>query len=143
MNSNTHRSTVPRLAEAFVPRFALGALAFMLGVGTAAGDTAEDGAAKALIAERCIMCHDMSVITSRHASTEEWHEIINRMIMNGAQVTESEAEEIARYLAKLSSAPQTATGQACGVVAAPEVLTHQSVPRTVHAVLTDMSTPDS
>jgi cytochrome c-type biogenesis protein CcmH/NrfF len=55
--------------------------------------------ARTLVAERCIRCHDLAIVNARHASADEWREIVKRMITNGAQVTETEAEAIVDYLA--------------------------------------------
>ncbi len=120
MNSNSPKAASSRHAMSINTRAALGTptfaiAAFAIAAGASAGaagtsaDQASSEAGKALVAEKCILCHDISIVTSRHASQDEWHEIINRMVMNGAQVTAAEVEEIANYLAKLSAAPQSAS----------------------------------
>jgi cytochrome c2 len=60
----------------------------------------DDEATQALIAERCTRCHVLDTVTARRASPQEWHEIVQRMVMQGAQVSEAEAETIADYLAR-------------------------------------------
>lgn len=86
-----------------------GAVAFSTSV-SANGDSAgtqEDP--KQLVSERCTVCHDISMVTSRHASSEEWHEIVQRMISNGADVSEPQADLIANYLAR-TQGPTTSDG---------------------------------
>jgi cytochrome c-type biogenesis protein CcmH/NrfF len=55
--------------------------------------------ARALVAQRCIRCHDLAIVSARHASADEWREIVQRMITNGAEISETEAEAIVSYLA--------------------------------------------
>ena len=109
MNSNSPKAASSRHAMSINTRAALGTSTFAIAAfafATPAGQASSE-AGKALVAEKCILCHDISIVTSRHASQDEWHEIINRMVTNGAQVTATEIDEIASYLAKLSAAPQS------------------------------------
>ena len=62
----------------------------------AAGDAK---AGEQLFAQRCNGCHVLETVTALRATREEWHEIVERMVMNGAQVTEPEMEAIVSYLA--------------------------------------------
>lgn len=64
---------------------------------------------EALLTERCTRCHDISVVHARRATADEWHEIIERMLTNGAQVSEDEAEAIVGYLAK-TQGPDSSAG---------------------------------
>ena len=69
--------------------------------GTAKSASAGDAApVDQLLTERCTRCHDMSVVSARRASAEEWHQIIERMQTNGAQLSDDEIETIVQYLAK-------------------------------------------
>ena len=56
-------------------------------------------AGKDLVTERCTRCHTIDVIEARHSTAQEWHEIVERMINNGAQVTQEEVDVIVAYLA--------------------------------------------
>ena len=56
-------------------------------------------AGEQLFAQRCNGCHVLETVTALRATREEWHEIVERMVMNGAQVTEPEMEAIVSYLA--------------------------------------------
>jgi cytochrome c2 len=65
-----------------------------------ATEDAGDDAMQALIVERCTRCHVLDTVTARRATPKEWREIIERMVMQGAQVAPDEIETIVSYLAK-------------------------------------------
>jgi cytochrome c2 len=62
--------------------------------------TQDNAPMEELLAQRCTRCHDISIVKARRASAEEWHEIIERMLTNGAQVSDEEIETIVGYLAR-------------------------------------------
>ena len=64
------------------------------------GPDTEEGehAAELLIAQKCVMCHDLVIVTSRQATVDEWKEITARMVSYGAQVSDAEIEAIIDYL---------------------------------------------
>lgn len=86
-----------------------GAVAFSTSVSASGDSAATQEDPKQLISERCTVCHDISMVTSRHGSSEEWHEIVQRMVSNGADVTEPQADLIANYLAR-TQGPAAADG---------------------------------
>lgn len=60
-------------------------------------DTPEN---KALFAEKCSKCHSLDRATSKSHNHKEWQETIQRMReLNGARLTDLEAERVAGYLA--------------------------------------------
>lgn len=68
-------------------------------------------AGKDLVTERCTRCHAIGVIEARQGTAQEWHEIVERMINNGAQVTQEEVDAIVAYLAS-TYAPSSAVAAA-------------------------------
>jgi uncharacterized membrane protein len=62
-----------------------------------------------LLTQRCTRCHELSVVSARRASAEEWRETIERMLTYGAQVSEDEMETIVSYLAR-TQGPQSPAG---------------------------------
>jgi mono/diheme cytochrome c family protein len=72
---------------------------------------AQQQAGKDLVAERCTRCHAIGVIEARQGTAQEWHEIVERMINNGAQVTQEEVDVIVAYLAS-TYAPSSAVAAA-------------------------------
>jgi len=71
---------------------------------------------KALFNERCHACHELSTITVKSSTSEEWNEVVTRMISYGAQVTEPEKEKIVTYLAKTYGPDRTAAAPSDGSV---------------------------
>lgn len=61
-----------------------------------AGATAEG---KRLVLERCTRCHDVTRIKQANKDEGEWRATVARMRENGAEVDDSEAETIVRFLA--------------------------------------------
>jgi YVTN family beta-propeller protein len=54
---------------------------------------------EALFLDSCVQCHDVGRIVRNNASTEEeWTAIVERMIGNGAQISDVEATDIIDYL---------------------------------------------
>ena len=53
----------------------------------------------AIMNQQCTACHGLSRITSTKASLEQWQAIVDRMILNGAKLTDAEKEILVQYLA--------------------------------------------
>src|SRR5262249_49173664 len=74
------------------------------GMGEAkAGDLSRllpDREGKALILASCTECHGLQEIVGQRKDGEGWKRTVLDMVSRGAQVTESEAELITRYLAE-------------------------------------------
>lgn len=81
-------------------------------VASSAQEAASDqdsAAVQELLTQRCTRCHELSVVSARRASAEEWQQIIERMLTNGAQVSEEEMATIVSYLAR-TQGPQPPAG---------------------------------
>lgn len=63
-----------------------------------AADTLPPGPALAVIKRACNACHDMHTITQHGHTPAEWAQIINRMLSNGTNVSDAEADQIQAYL---------------------------------------------
>ena len=59
-----------------------------------------DGAGKELVANVCTKCHELSRITSKKRTKEEWSDTVDKMAKNGAKATDEEFDMIVGYLAK-------------------------------------------
>ena len=59
-----------------------------------------DGAGKELVANVCTKCHELSRITSKKRTKEEWSDTVDKMAKNGAKATDDEFDMIVAYLAK-------------------------------------------
>jgi cytochrome c5 len=64
----------------------------------AAGDAAAGGDATAILAQRCQLCHDLAMATTKPATTESWASIVDRMVKLGAPVTPAEHQTLIEYL---------------------------------------------
>jgi virginiamycin B lyase len=61
-------------------------------------DSLPDGAAKALIQERCTICHDLRRVVNSNYSPAEWQNVVNMMVAAGAPINQEEANQIRDYL---------------------------------------------
>ena len=72
-----------------------------------------DDPGKALVDQRCTVCHEISTINTQRLTESGWHEILDRMVLYGAQATDEEQATILNYLTHTygadpaSSAPST------------------------------------
>jgi hypothetical protein len=81
-----------------------------------------EGPVKALLIEACTQCHAEGLITAQTRTSDEWTEIMGRMVGMGAPINERQQADILTYLkthlnkaevatAKLPAAASNKTGQ--------------------------------
>jgi competence protein ComEA len=58
------------------------------------------GPGKAIIQEKCVVCHALTVVTSKHSSRKEWDQVVNQMVSRGADLTDEEIDTVIEYLSK-------------------------------------------
>ena len=58
---------------------------------------APDG--KALVSQRCVLCHDLSRVESSKKSQADWQSTVNRMKGKGAVLNDVETQAVVAYLA--------------------------------------------
>ncbi|RIH89416.1 c-type cytochrome [Calidithermus roseus] len=58
-----------------------------------------EGEGKALVEQRCSVCHGLEVITGNRLSAAEWDAVVGSMIGNGAQLNDAERKVVVAYLA--------------------------------------------
>ncbi|MER3481093.1 MAG: cytochrome c class I, partial [Meiothermus sp.] len=58
-----------------------------------------EGQGKALVEQRCSVCHGLEVITSNRLSAAEWDAVVGSMINTGAQLNDAERKVVVAYLA--------------------------------------------
>ena len=61
-------------------------------------DTLPDGAGKPVVQKQCVMCHSLSVVTSKRASHTEWEQVVNQMVSRGADLSDDEIDTVIEYL---------------------------------------------
>jgi len=79
----------------------IGALALVtLCISSAQAQDSElpEGPGKALLIETCTQCHAEGLITAQTRTSEEWADIISRMVGFGATIGERQQAEILTYL---------------------------------------------
>jgi hypothetical protein len=53
-----------------------------------------------LIQRSCVSCHDITMITSKRKTPDEWATVLEAMATRGAEVTPDEMQVIGEYLAQ-------------------------------------------
>ncbi len=71
-----------------------------------------EGPGKALLIEACTQCHAEGLITAQTRTSEEWADIISRMVGFGATIGEKQQAEILTYLKTNLNKAGAATAQA-------------------------------
>jgi mono/diheme cytochrome c family protein len=66
--------------------------------GKQGGDVLPAGPGKALVLRSCVSCHDVSQVTAQRAGKDQWNKTVDKMIENGAILTDAEADTIVQYL---------------------------------------------
>jgi len=61
----------------------------------------KEGPGKELFVQRCHTCHELNTVTVQRLSGDDWRTTVDRMIQNGAQLTQPESEQIIAYLTKM------------------------------------------
>jgi cytochrome c5 len=59
-----------------------------------------EGAGKDLVTKVCTVCHEVTRITSKKKTKEEWSDTVDKMAARGAMATDAEFETIVTHLAK-------------------------------------------
>ena len=73
--------------------------AFLLVVSVQAQDL-PDGAGKDLVMNVCMVCHELTRITSKKKTKEEWNDTVDKMAARGAKASDEEFDTIVNYLTK-------------------------------------------
>jgi len=59
-----------------------------------------DGAGKDLVMNVCTVCHELTRITSKKKTKDEWNDTVDKMAARGAKASDEEFDAIVNYLAK-------------------------------------------
>lgn len=89
-----------------------------LALATACGQSAlaqeselPEGPGKALLIESCTQCHAEGLITAQTRTSDEWADIVSRMVGFGATINERQQAEILAYLKTNLNKAGVATAQ--------------------------------
>ena len=75
-----------------------GTVLFAAGGVSAQSADLPEGPGKAFATENCSGCHGLELVTAQRRSSEEWEQVVNRMIANGDTLTEEQYKELVDYL---------------------------------------------
>jgi len=79
---------------------ALSLLAIVTASAWAAQESLPDGPGKSALQRVCVKCHDLSTATAKRRTAVEWGLILDKMVTQGAQASDSELDEILDYLVR-------------------------------------------
>ena len=71
---------------------------------------------KSIVLGACLGCHTTDRIVTSYFTPEEWKDLVNRMVSNGAPLKEAEIDKVASYLAKSFSPASAQARLKSGVV---------------------------
>mgnify|MGYP003573466787 CR=1 FL=1 len=54
---------------------------------------------KAIVATRCVGCHEIGRVTNAKYDREGWQKTVDRMVLSGTQLTDEQYELVVDYLA--------------------------------------------
>jgi len=84
------------------------------------GNDLPEGKGKDKVANVCTQCHGLEAIVNSKRTLQEWRDLVNDMVSNGASLTDEEVELVAQYLAKNFS-PSSAAASAKEAASKPEI----------------------
>jgi competence ComEA-like helix-hairpin-helix protein len=66
----------------------------------AGSETLPDGPGKDIVIKKCLPCHNARVTTARRGSgsADEWEQVVNKMVSQGAELTDDEIDLVVQYL---------------------------------------------
>lgn len=76
------------------------ALALSALVGNARAQELPEGKGKEIVQDACSQCHGLQQIIDSKKTPEEWKDLVNQMIDNGATLTDEQIPIVIDYLAK-------------------------------------------
>lgn len=76
------------------------ALAGLCAAAFAVQKAADDADAKKTFESVCSQCHDLAIITTRHAGYDDWTKVVQRMAGEGASATDDQYLAIVDYLTR-------------------------------------------
>jgi len=79
---------------------ALSLLAIVTASARSAQEPLPDGPGKTVLEKVCTKCHDLSTATAKRRTAVEWGLILDKMVTQGAQASDSELDEILDYLVR-------------------------------------------
>lgn len=67
-----------------------------------------EGPGKAIVLDSCTACHGVDLITAQRRSPDEWGQVVDRMVGNGAVLTDAQYKTVVTYLSTSLATPAAA-----------------------------------
>jgi mono/diheme cytochrome c family protein len=64
-----------------------------------AADSLPDGPGKEIVLKKCVSCHSIQIVTAKHATADDWAQVVSKMVGRGAVISDDDADVIVDYLA--------------------------------------------
>lgn len=95
------------------------------GAVTAQATDLPDAPGKEIVQGSCTACHGADLIYGQRRSPEEWGQVVDRMVGNGASLSDAEYKTVMTYLStNLSTAPAPVAATSATPSAPPPPLAH-------------------
>src|SRR5687768_16586798 len=69
-------------------------------LGLFGGEALPEGKGKDVVEAMCQNCHSLDSVTQKRRTPQEWQEVVDQMISNGAPLLPKEAEIVVEYLSQ-------------------------------------------
>lgn len=76
------------------------AILFCGGVSTADQPRLPEGEGRNVVLTACVTCHDLTVVTAKRSTREEWEAVVKDMIARGAALSNVESNTVVNYLTR-------------------------------------------
>lgn len=71
-----------------------------------------EGAGKDIVLNSCTACHGIDVIVGQRRTPDEWGQVVDRMVGNGASLSDDQYKAVVTYLSASLAAPAAAAAPA-------------------------------
>jgi mono/diheme cytochrome c family protein len=92
---------------ALISAFAVAGVLLTAGAVIAQSSELPEGPGKAIILENCTACHGVEQITAQKRSPEEWGQVVDRMVGNGAALNDEQYKTVVSYLGTYMNSKST------------------------------------
>lgn len=103
---------------ALISALAVTGVLFAAGAVIAQSPELPEGPGKTIILESCSACHGVDVITAQRRSPEEWAQVVDRMVGNGASLSDAQYKAVVAYLGTSLGTTPAAGSAAAGAAPA-------------------------
>jgi mono/diheme cytochrome c family protein len=99
--------TMTPFRAALISTVAVASVLLTAGAVIAQSSELPEGPGKAIILENCTACHGVEQITAQKRSPEEWGQVVDRMVGNGAALNDEQYKTVVSYLGTYMNSKST------------------------------------